>query len=940
MSLDRLVPAELVASLGDAVAAATSDGLIVVDEAGLVVTWNRVAEEVFGYSRAEAVGRPWVDFLADGPGAWTRDTVPQVRAGHTVRPTERISGKDGAPRRVPLTVAPLRIGADVAGMVIIPFKANAQSLQERRASGRLAAIVDTTDDAIVAKDLKGIVTSWNRAAEMMFGFSSAEMIGQSIRRIIPADRQWEEDEVLARITRGEKVDHFETVRLRKDGTLVPISLTVSPIRDDDGTIIGASKIARDIRDRKRLAAIVDSSDDAIVSKTLEGIVTSWNIAAERMFGFTAADMIGQSIRKIIPPDRQGEEDEVLARIRRGEKVDHFETVRQRKDGRPVEVSLTVSPIRDERGAVVGASKIARDIGDKRRGEEERARLLAIAERNASVTEKLNQVGSIVASTLDRDAVVQAVTDTATDLTTAQFGAFFYNLVNDRGESYMLYTISGVPRENFAKFPMPRNTAIFDPTFKGTAIVRSDDITRDPRYGRNPPYHGQPPGHLPVRSYLAVPVRAPDGTVLGGLFFGHSEIGRFTQEHESLAVGIASWASVALENARLYRNAREANRLKDEFLATLSHELRTPLNAILGYARMLRAGILPDDRRTRAIETIERNGQSLTQIVEDVLDISRIVAGKLRLNVQPIDVSEIVARAVEALQPTADLKGVVLQSVVNPNAGPVAGDPERIQQVIWNLLANAVKFTRRAGKVQVRVERDHSSVAIVVSDTGIGIAPEFLPFLFERFRQADAGTARTFGGLGLGLSIARQLVEMHGGSITGHSEGADKGATFTVKLPVMLAHREADPDSGIPRPLDPTYLSDLTGIRVLAVDDDADALAMVCDILEAAGAVVSTANSAKAALARLETEQPQVIVADLGMPHVDGFELITRIRESARPAIRGVPAAALTAYARSDERARALRAGFQMHLSKPINPVELVDAVRALSRTRADESGAN
>ena len=938
MSLDRLVPAELVASVGDAFAAATSDSVIVTDAAGVIVTWNRAAEEMFGHSASEAIGRPWTQFLADGGSTWLVEVAPQVRAGHTVRRTERISSKDGTSRRVSLTLAPLRTNGDIVGSVIIGSTAALQSVHARRAARRLAAIVDTSDDAIVSKDLNGIVTSWNQSAELMFGFSSAEMVGQSIRRIIPTDRQWEEDEVLARIRRGERVDHFETVRLRKDGTLIPISLTVSPILDDDGTIVGASKIARDIRDRKRLAAIVDSSDDAIVSKTLEGIVTSWNGAAERMFGYTAAEMIGASIRKIIPADRQIEEDDVLARIRRGEKVDHFETIRQRKDGTTLPVSLTISPIRDERGAVAGVSKIARDITDRNRNEEERARLLAIAERNASVTEKLNRVGAIVASTLDREAVVQAVTDAATELTGAQFGAFFYNLVNARGESYTLYTISGVPREAFAKFPMPRNTPIFDPTFKGTAVVRADDITKDPRYGRNPPYHGQPPGHLPVRSYLAVPVRSVDGTVLGGLFFGHPETGRFTQEHESVTVGIASWASVALENARLYRNAQEANRLKDEFLATLSHELRTPLNAILGYARMLRAGILPEEKRTRAVETIERNGQSLTQIVEDVLDISRIVAGKLRLNVQPVDLAEVVGHAVEALQPTADLKGVVLQSVLDPNAGPVAGDPERLQQVAWNLLANAIKFTPKGGRVQVRVERVHSSVVIVVSDTGVGIAPEFLPFLFERFRQADAGTARVFGGLGLGLSIARQLAEMHGGSITADSEGVDKGATFRVKLPVMLAHRVSEPAAGVPLPLDPTYLSDLTGIRVLAVDDDADALAMVCDILETAGAIVSTANSAESALARLETEQPQVLVADLGMPRVDGFQLIARIRQSARPSIRGIPAAALTAYARSGERAKALRAGFQMHLSKPISPVELVDAVRALSRTHMGDSG--
>src|SRR3954469_15138555 len=254
-------------------------------------------------------------------------------------------------------------------------------------AARLAAIVESSDDAIISKDLNGIVTSWNQSAERIFGFTADEMIGQSIRRILPADRQTEEDVVVARVRSGEKVDHFETVRQRKDGTLVPISLTVSPIHDDNGVVVGASKIARDIRDRKRLAGIVESSDDAIISKTLKGIVTSWNPASERMFGYTAEEMIGQSIRRIIPADRQTEEDHVVYRLRRGEKVEHFETIRQRKDGSMIPISLTVSPNHDDRGYVVGASKIARDIRDRREAEAERARLLTAAQQASQLKDE-------------------------------------------------------------------------------------------------------------------------------------------------------------------------------------------------------------------------------------------------------------------------------------------------------------------------------------------------------------------------------------------------------------------------------------------------------------------------------------------------------------------------------------------------------------------------
>ena len=391
------------------------------------------------------------------------------------------------------------------------------------------------------------------------------------------------------------------------------------------------------RAARRLAAIIESSDDAIVSKDLNGIITSWNQAAERMFGYSAAEAVGESITMIIPSDRLSEEREVLSRIRRGDKVDHFETLRRHKEGRLIPISLTVSPIRDADGTVVGASKIARDISYRIEAEAERARLLGEVQKQAAITEKLNEVGRIVASSLERERVLQAVTDTATDLTQAEFGAFFYNETDAAsGNSYLLCTLSGAPPEAFSDWSNPRAIDLFAPTFRGEGTVRIADIRADPRYGQKLPSIGPPAGQLPVCSYLAVPVRARTGEVLGGLFFGHSTAGVFTLDHERIAEGVASWASVALENARLYKAVHEASRLKDEFLATLSHELRTPLNAVLGYARMMHSGLVEPSKQDRAIEIIERNATSLAQIVEDVLDVSRITAGKIRLNIQPID----------------------------------------------------------------------------------------------------------------------------------------------------------------------------------------------------------------------------------------------------------------------------------------------------------------
>jgi CheY-like chemotaxis protein len=421
-----------------------------------------------------------------------------------------------------------------------------------------------------------------------------------------------------------------------------------------------------------------------------------------------------------------------------------------------------------------------------------------------------------------------------------------------------------------------------------------------------------------------------------VFVGHSQPGVFTEQHEQLAAGIAAWASVALQNAQLYQEAREANRMKDEFLAVLSHELRTPLNAIVGYARLLRGGVLVGEKATQGLETLERNATALTQIVEDVLDVSRIVTGKIRLDVQPVELPLVIHNAVATVQPAADAKGVRVQTIADPRVGPVSGDPDRLQQAVWNLLSNAVKFTPRGGRVQVRLERVNSSVELVVSDTGIGIRPEFLPHVFERFRQAEVGTTRKTGGLGLGLAIVRHIVEMHGGTVQASSAGEGEGATFRLRLPLMIVHpqreeRRDHPRSEHPGPL--TRLGDLHGVRVMAVDDEADALTLLRVVLEAAGAEVVTVSSAREALGRLADVRPQALVVDLGMPEVDGFELIEQIRASQDPAVRSVPAAALTAFARSEDRTRVLRSGFEMHLAKPIDPGELVASVSTLVRRR-------
>jgi signal transduction histidine kinase len=350
-------------------------------------------------------------------------------------------------------------------------------------------------------------------------------------------------------------------------------------------------------------------------------------------------------------------------------------------------------------------------------------------------------------------------------------------------------LAGADRRHFEKFPMPRATALFGPTFRGEGVIRLGDVTVDQRFGRNDPHHGLPRGHLPVRSYLAVPVTSRSGEVLGGLFFGHRERNVFTESAERIIVGLAAQAAIAIDNARLFDavyKAREtaeiANRLKDEFLATVSHELRTPLNAVLGWTSLLRGTQMDPARRAKALEIIERNARLQQKIVEDILDVSRIIAGQLRLEKQPMPFRPVVEAAIDSVRPMAEAKSIRFTVELGDDPAIIIGDFDRLQQIVWNLLSNAIKFTPEDGGVRVSLDVTESRVELVVSDTGVGIAPDFLPHVFERFRQGDARVTRAHGGLGLGLAIVRHLTDMHGGSAAAVSAGEGKGATFIVRLP--------------------------------------------------------------------------------------------------------------------------------------------------------------
>ena len=574
-----------------------------------------------------------------------------------------------------------------------------------------------------------------------------------------------------------------------------------------------------------------------------------------------------------------------------------------------------------------------DITGRKAGEEERAQLIreqaarAEAESARRRAAFLAEVGATLASSLDDRATLTSVARLAVP-EVADWAVVL--VVND----------AGVPEPVAAEHADPaRLTDLWelahrpsDPSNSGGVyeVIRTGEAQLFPTL---PPFHqladptlGRLLEKVGYTSMILVPLRARNNT------FGCLSLGavgrRFTDADLALARSLADRGALAADNARLYREAQDANRLKDEFLATLSHELRTPLNAIVGWTKLLQDGQLDAATQARAIATIDRNARAQTQLIEDILDVSRIVAGKLSLNVRAVDLGAVIEGALDSVRHAAEAKGVRLVTEIARAVGPFEGDPDRLQQVAWNLVSNAIKFSARGGTVRVRLRQEGGQAEITVQDEGLGIKAEFLPHVFERFRQADSSSTRPHGGLGLGLAIVRHLVELHGGSVDVASDGEGKGATFTVRLP--LHEGESAPE--VPRRADADAASaQLAGVDVLVVEDEADARELIRTMLEQLGAGVVTAASAREGLAALDQRSSlHVLLSDIEMPGMDGYSFLRAVRQ--RPVDRGgqIPAAALTAYARPEDRDAALRAGFQLHVPKPVQPAELAAVVSSLA----------
>jgi PAS domain S-box-containing protein len=647
--------------------------------------------------------------------------------------------------------------------------------------------------------------------------------------------------------------------------------------------------------RSRLAAIVASSDDAIISKTLDGIIMTWNEGASRIFGYTPEEAIGKPVTILIPPDRLNEEPNILARLRRGERVDHFETLRVRKDGGLVDISLTISPVRNAAGDIIGASKIARDISEQKRALEtlrvtnERFRLMA---------------------------------DSAPVL--------IWMAEQSKGRNWF----------NRTWLEFTGRTLEQEQGFGWTQNVHEDDLARCLQlYAEG--FDTRKPFRAEYRIRRAdgmarwiIEQAAPLFEGVSGSFSGY--IGSCVDITESKLLQSEREETLKAERAAR-EEAERVGRLKDEFLATVSHELRTPLNAILGWATLLRRLQPGSEDHSRGLETIERNARVQGQIIADLLDMSRIISGKVQLDVQSLDLGEVINAALDAVKLSIEAKKQRLRVTLDARAGRLRGDAGRLQQVFWNLLTNAVKFTPSGGRIDVVMERVNSHVEVSVEDSGSGIKPEFLAFVFDRFRQADSSTTRRHGGLGLGLSIVKHLVELHGGSVRVKSAGEGKGSTFIVALPISVIRTEearAERREFSDVDVSTLELPDLAGVSALVVDDQPDARILICRLIEEHGGRCMLAASGADALRMLLEEDVNILISDIGMPDFDGYELIRKVRALHDSRVRNIPAIALTAYARNDDRQRALLAGFQMHVSKPVEPRELIAGIASLLNVRA------
>jgi PAS domain S-box-containing protein len=911
------------------------DAVIVTDHNGDVTFLNPAAAALTGWGLHEAAGQP-LERVVPIINEDTRQAVENpVRrafrekavvglANHTA-----LVARDG--REVPVedSAAPIRNkNGDVGGAVLV-FRDVTEARRAMEARSHLAAIVESSDDAIIGHTLDGRIASWNRGAQRLYGYAAGEVVGKPLAVLVPPDHPDELPAILERVKRGEYIEHFETQRLRKDGSRVDVSLTISPIRGAGGKVIGASKIARDITERKRAEAalraseaqlrqLADAMPQIVWSAGPDGVIDYSN---RRWYEFTGlAQGVGNDgWGTIIHPDEGPPAVERWAEsLRSGTAFDMEIRLLDRRAGGYRWHLVRTMPVRNDAGAVVRWYGSATDIdGQKRAGEA--ARFLA-------------EASAALASLVDYESTLQKVANLAVPYF-ADWAA-----VDVAGEGGALRRLAAAHKDpekvRLAQELMRRYPP--DPDAPGgiSQVFRTgqpqivEEITDEMLVqGARDEDHLRLVRSLGLHSFICVPL-VVSGKALGVLTFATAESGRrYARPDLALAEDLSHRAAVAIENARLYRALREEDERKTEFLALLAHELRNPLAPLRNSLEIMRlAGDNPEAvEQGRAL--MERQLQHLVRLVDDLLDVSRISRGKLRLRKERITLASVVASALETCQPLVKQQDDELTVTLPEEPVYVDADRTRLAQVLCNLVSNAAKYSDRGSRIWLTARREGGEAVVSVKDTGVGIPPAMLPKIFDLFTQVDRSLEKSQGGLGVGLTIVKRLVEMHGGRVEAKSEGHGLGSEFTIRLPVALSVAQGQQQGGGDRLGLPA-----AGRRILIADDNADAAGSLAMVLELTGNEVRTARDGLEAVEAAAEFRPDLVLLDIGMPRLNGYDACRRFRE--QPWGKDAVIVALTGWGQEEDKRRSQEAGFDSHLVKPVEPAALEKLLAGLKPATA------
>jgi PAS domain S-box-containing protein len=900
------------------------DGVIATDLRGRITFVNPAAAALTGWPPAEAVGQEVTTvfrIVNEHTGQPAASPVARVLADGVLAELGNdtlLIGRDG--RQIPIedSAAPIRVLGEVTSGAVLVFR---DASARRLAMREFRLLADAAPAMVWMAGADGGRTFFNRTWLEFTGRPlEAQLGGRWVDSVHSEDRAGCLDAYRSAV--DARVPFAMEYRLRRhDGEYRWILDRGAPRDEPDGRLAGYMGSCVDITERRQreelqryLGALVEGSDDAIVSKTLDGVITSWNPGATRIFGYTADEAIGQSIMLIVPPDRAAEEEQVLARLSQGEGM-HFETIRVRKDGTPVEISLTVSPIRGSDGRIVGVSKIARDITPAKQLERERAEALRREQARRLEAEALGRISRELTESLDLATLGQRIVDSICRMLEGAV-VVLYAAEPESGDLVALARAGPLAARLGDDYRLRPGAGLVGLAVRERQTVVSADVLEDARL-RYPAGQRDRIARAGHRAGCAVPLIVKDD-VIGALGIGYAAGRRFEDSEVALAQRFGDLAAITLHNARLYAGEQAlraesdaANRAKDEFLAMLGHELRNPLAAVVNGVQLLGVVTTPA-QRGQVLDIIARQARHMTKLIDDLLEVSRITAGRIVLQTEPVDVLASAERYLALLRAEGRAAGVTIR--LTGSAVWVDADATRLEQIIANLLDNAVKFTPEGGAIDVMVGPEEPGAATLrVRDTGVGIPADLLPRVFEPFTQAGQSLDREHGGLGLGLTIVRRLVELHRGTITARSDGAGRGAEFTVRLPAR-------------EPPTSTAESIALGARaiaprqILVIEDNADARETLRLLLKGDGHLIEVATDGPTGLEKLKTGRPEIALIDVGLPGMDGYEVARAARRGpadARPYL-----VAVTGYGQSSDLERARAAGFDAHLVKPVQYAQL------------------